>query len=253
MAQNAHQRSPLLRLPGELRNRIYRHLLVSKARIIIARGMHQKSISLSHPPLALTCKQLHEEVSRIYYEENSFLISDGAFTIPAIDAIERMMGSSATALTSIKLNRRKEQRSGAHFRCTVSLKRTGDLRLPAVRLYDSAGKRVDAKVGTDRISAPNAEDHPAYCCCYILDALAAANAPSALFDKTGRPVFTFLKRCVKLQAQFAESQARTRDPGVGDAMIECGRCGKTTFDYALVSRRDRVDPRVEGTWPGNWY
>ena len=100
----ANSRSPLLALPAELRNRIYRHALVEKRRI--APGMTNtrgetskiveyvaKVIWIYHdyhlgvvehhqqPGLLQACHQIRAEATGIYYKENDFSV-----IIPEFDA-----------------------------------------------------------------------------------------------------------------------------------------------------------------------
>jgi hypothetical protein len=67
-AANA-QNSPLLKLPGEIRNNIYRLVLVSSKTVPVKPSLcRQRS-------LLQTCYQLRDEASKIYYSENTFSIS----------------------------------------------------------------------------------------------------------------------------------------------------------------------------------
>lgn len=58
--------SLLLELPGEVRNRIFRHVLVSDDEIPIDKT------NFKQPTLLRTCKTIKNEASPIYYHENSF-------------------------------------------------------------------------------------------------------------------------------------------------------------------------------------
>lgn len=60
--------SPLLKLPGELRNRIYRALLVSDSHILT------NTSGIPEPPLLLASQQIRNEAITIYYNENKFTI-----------------------------------------------------------------------------------------------------------------------------------------------------------------------------------
>ena len=59
--------SPLLELPGELRNRIYGYVLVDDI-------IKLDSTGHTEPELLHTCKQVRKEAIRIYYAENRFEI-----------------------------------------------------------------------------------------------------------------------------------------------------------------------------------
>lgn len=61
------QDSPLLALAPELRNDIYRHVLVSDAAIDIG-----SESSATQPSILQTCRQIREEAESIYYHENIF-------------------------------------------------------------------------------------------------------------------------------------------------------------------------------------
>ncbi|KAK5124414.1 hypothetical protein LTR85_001631 [Meristemomyces frigidus] len=56
----------LLGLPGELRNNIYRQVLVSDQSVVIDKDSH------AQPALLQACKQMREEASAFYYKENHF-------------------------------------------------------------------------------------------------------------------------------------------------------------------------------------
>ena len=59
---------PLLRLPGELRNEIYRYVFVSSPPVRVAADGFEESRFL------LACKQIRMEGIKIFYAENSFLV-----------------------------------------------------------------------------------------------------------------------------------------------------------------------------------
>ncbi|KAK3722639.1 hypothetical protein LTR37_002209 [Vermiconidia calcicola] len=59
--------SPLLELPGELRNRFYGYVLVDDI-------IKLDSTRHTEPELLHTCKQVRKEAIRIYYAENRFEI-----------------------------------------------------------------------------------------------------------------------------------------------------------------------------------
>ena len=68
----------LLGLPGELRNRIYRYVLVSDETIHIDPDCFQQ------PALLRTCTQVRNETSSIYYKENDFEFEVLEFNISAL-------------------------------------------------------------------------------------------------------------------------------------------------------------------------
>lgn len=66
-----NQQSPFLRLPPELRNRIYEDLLVSEEVVgVTSLGYHQ----WTPPSLLHTCHQIRSEASKLYYAANIFQI-----------------------------------------------------------------------------------------------------------------------------------------------------------------------------------
>ena len=99
---NIKQDSPLLNLPGELRNRIYRYVVVSSKPVILGQGM----ASAHRPILALVCRQLYKEVSSIHFEENKFIFYPGAFSLKFIDDFRRFAGVSAPKLRTVQILRR---------------------------------------------------------------------------------------------------------------------------------------------------
>ena len=64
----ALEQSALLRLPGELRNQIYRHALLSESPVAVTNQ------GFKEPPLLLACCQLRREAIGVFYEENEFYV-----------------------------------------------------------------------------------------------------------------------------------------------------------------------------------
>lgn len=58
----------LMALPGELRNMIYRHVLVEQGRIVV------RSTGPGQPGLLAACKAIRKEAGSIYYIENEFTL-----------------------------------------------------------------------------------------------------------------------------------------------------------------------------------
>lgn len=71
--------SPLGRLPGELRNDIWRHALVAPECIDVA-----TKTKLDEPALLAVCKQIRKECIQIYYAENTFRVTRGLPNQPAM-------------------------------------------------------------------------------------------------------------------------------------------------------------------------
>jgi len=76
-------KSPLMKLPAELREHIYRYTIVSDSPIVT--DPHDTA-TIKQPNLLLTCRQIRSETLPIYYRENTFDIPinnmDGAGMIP---------------------------------------------------------------------------------------------------------------------------------------------------------------------------
>jgi hypothetical protein len=66
--KTAEESSPLLELPPELRNQIYRYVLVSKSTVHVGLGAFVES------PLLMTFKQIRHEATSIFYKENTIEI-----------------------------------------------------------------------------------------------------------------------------------------------------------------------------------
>ncbi|KAK7519306.1 uncharacterized protein IWZ02DRAFT_433845 [Phyllosticta citriasiana] len=79
--QQQQKTSPFLRLPGELRNQIYEHLLTSPSLPSLqqkARNCHTATACSKlpradiHPAILSTCRQIHAEATPILYARNTF-------------------------------------------------------------------------------------------------------------------------------------------------------------------------------------
>ncbi|KAI7308404.1 hypothetical protein KC315_g13355 [Hortaea werneckii] len=77
MPRNAD--SPLMKLSPELRNRIYREVLVSGA--IVRMTDTYGNGEWSPPALLHTCRRIRREASGIYYSMNAFLFCSADFTL----------------------------------------------------------------------------------------------------------------------------------------------------------------------------
>ena len=73
---NTHNCLLLSKLPGEIRNSIYRLVLVSSNTIIIKASTIRRQRSVLQ-----TCHQVREEASKIYYGENTFTIDSNLTNI----------------------------------------------------------------------------------------------------------------------------------------------------------------------------
>jgi len=65
------QQSPILKLPPELRNAIYRCVLISDTPIDVS----ERNENLTPCYLLATCRQIRAEASKMYYSENTFSVS----------------------------------------------------------------------------------------------------------------------------------------------------------------------------------
>lgn len=99
--------SPLLQLPGEIQNRIYRYAVVDVESVHVARKQYPWDntghLRPKQPPLMRVCHQLRNVVGSIYYGENVFTIdvcSGSALDI--VKAFEFQAGHFAAHITQIK-------------------------------------------------------------------------------------------------------------------------------------------------------
>ena len=76
---------PLLKLPAEIRNRIWTLVVVKVKRVVIKGNSHRETSGRHlHPTtiaLVFTCRQIYREVTPIYYSENLFHFHHGAISI----------------------------------------------------------------------------------------------------------------------------------------------------------------------------
>ena len=102
-AQSDESASPLLKLPGELRNRIYCYASVSYTPISIEADHFNRLILPGTPPLMLTCRKLYHEIKRIYYEDNTFCFTDSALNSTVVKQFGIMCDESAACLKSLEV------------------------------------------------------------------------------------------------------------------------------------------------------
>lgn len=92
--------SPLATLPGELRNRIWR-LVVVKLNAINVSDL----TSPQEPALLATCHQARKEASGIYYAENTFLLAHDPFALRIESSWLRALGPArARQLHDLRLD-----------------------------------------------------------------------------------------------------------------------------------------------------
>ena len=81
MASKTTANSPLLTLPAELRNRIYRLALCKRDGNTISTNV------VPEPPLLATCKQIRNEATAIFYRENDLVVDVGDYDSTPIMAV----------------------------------------------------------------------------------------------------------------------------------------------------------------------
>lgn len=80
--------SPLLRLPGEIRNQIYENLVVFSQPVHIYRNDEADqqppgpNLDVQLLSLFLTCRQVHAEASAIFYSQNTFILPPNSSIAP---------------------------------------------------------------------------------------------------------------------------------------------------------------------------
>ncbi|KAI7225731.1 hypothetical protein KC343_g8460 [Hortaea werneckii] len=119
---------PFLKLPPELRNTIYRYIVVNSTPIQLYLGDVDRRRQMkpqseqdgrrpllinvkTHPqPLALTCRTLYSEVRSIYMVENTFCLSNISTTerlhVDYITQFRRMMGLFAKKIKKVNIDYR---------------------------------------------------------------------------------------------------------------------------------------------------
>lgn len=106
--QSSQLNSMLLsKLPCELRDKIYRDAVVEDKDIPIAvtryeteDGEQRRRLQIGHP-LMRACKQTREEVSDMYYLENTFRVTDDLFEKQAIRELRRLLKPYAGKFTKL--------------------------------------------------------------------------------------------------------------------------------------------------------
>jgi len=98
--------SPLMELPVELRLKIYPHLLISDADLIIDSKQGSKTTPSPSVAILQTCKRINEEATPILYGKNRFIIHLSMDPVPAYALtkfflLNSLRWTSITALTSI--------------------------------------------------------------------------------------------------------------------------------------------------------
>ena len=101
------EKSALFRLPGEIRNRIYRYVAVREEPVELRGCYGYYSLhSVPRPPsLMSVCSTLFAEVKPIYYEENTFHFKNDAVGRDGQRIFRKRAGSSADKVISIAVSR----------------------------------------------------------------------------------------------------------------------------------------------------
>jgi hypothetical protein len=83
---------PLMKLPLELRARVYRELLLSENSL---RMVESADINGLHPAILRTCRQVYKEATKVLYEENEFRIRRVDRSNPNVSRLRRVMANIA--------------------------------------------------------------------------------------------------------------------------------------------------------------
>lgn len=106
---NEEEVSPFLKLPGEIKNRIYRLVAVRETPIqLTSQPKADESLLRSYPRppgLMLACRTTYDELREIYYEENTFHFMEYALRPQHLKAFRERAGRSVKKLTSITVTR----------------------------------------------------------------------------------------------------------------------------------------------------
>lgn len=122
MAPKRRQKKNFFSLPGELRNKIYREVLIQNQGIIM--NQHRYVISCSHtstactdifsldqmaregpPPLLLATPQAGKESASIYWQENTFCFAQDTLSEEHLNWFESLLGNHVKGLTKIGVSR----------------------------------------------------------------------------------------------------------------------------------------------------
>ncbi|KAL8667231.1 MAG: hypothetical protein Q9202_000804 [Teloschistes flavicans] len=151
----------LIKLPGEIRNQIYRHLLVASQaglRLEDSEGAHGGTIQTEsskrwydvHVPILRTCRQIHEEACSIFREENTFIMIDYA-----IDHARSALRTFAPGKTVLDL-----QAPTPETAMTISLKRSGSKKPRRIRRIYMANdiELISYELKAYQLRAPGTRD-----------------------------------------------------------------------------------------------
>jgi hypothetical protein len=106
-----NQTSRLLRLPSELRNRIYELVLIQPDAIRLPQGRSESG----KRDLLCTCRQIHDEAVGIYYGSNAFIADCGSWFLN-VDLICWLRGlgpKKRSMLRDVRLSLRQQRVLGS--------------------------------------------------------------------------------------------------------------------------------------------
>lgn len=106
-------KADLLSLPGELRNKIFREVVVSNVALSVEPLCLPDKRKLHQPAVSFTCKLLRDEVLSIFYAENTFYLGKIGYHDPTdvrlydfnlrLKSWREMLGSYTKYLTHLSM------------------------------------------------------------------------------------------------------------------------------------------------------
>ena len=109
MDESNHQGTGFLSLPGEIRNRIYRLIIVHQEPVKVfawpQTGNDAINFSPRIPALAVACHTTYKEIRTIFYQENTFRLTECSLRNKRLDTFRQRAGESAAKLKAIKITR----------------------------------------------------------------------------------------------------------------------------------------------------
>ncbi|KAK5123191.1 hypothetical protein LTR85_003390 [Meristemomyces frigidus] len=154
------QDSQLLKLPGEIRNRIYRYAILQDQPIQLPVAWNERNgykiVNYRPAPLTIACHKLHREVTPIYLAENNFCLTN-FFTTTRFHSkhvlhLRRLLGDGAKEMKRITVARRLY-----NTECHPSIRSTAVLHPTTIEIEIS-----DTKLSGKRV-----------CCCSLMQKAAA--------------------------------------------------------------------------------
>ncbi|KAK5123190.1 hypothetical protein LTR85_003389 [Meristemomyces frigidus] len=222
----------LLTLPGELKNRIYRLAVVSGTAVVIASTTPYDDHELDRQPrgatitktpaLLRTCKQLRNEVHKIYFEEISFYFMNHIIYPEAITAFRRMAGTSAKTITSVKVIHPLAMCDSPHLRFSATLVSPHGSEQGIIKISNSKGDEV-VQDGRDL------GDTGDYCCCNALEVARQYSNPVPNADIKGGVLLAFLADYAKSVQQRKRKFPGPRKVPFRPSGLRCEVCDKIYY------------------------